>query len=122
VSNPQDEPRRHPDPPRRPALLETPVVDDACSGMIHTGGMKIMAVDRHTVSLPKDLSKEIEKIAKREKLSFSAALATLAEEAIRKRKSLEGFFVSLGAGESGLPDLGTNHDKYIDEIFRKGDF
>lgn len=72
---------------------------------------------RRTISLPDRLAEKIEKVARKEKRSFSGAVARLVEEALRRRKP--PVYRSLGAGESGLPDLGENAEKYLEEIFRE---
>ncbi len=76
-----------------------------------------MAVTRRTISLPDRLARDIELIARKEKRSFSAAIAELAREALRRRRAPVPRFI--GAAESGLPDLGENAERYLDEIWRE---
>lgn len=80
-----------------------------------------MGAIRRTVSLPGQLAKQIDRVARREKTSFSAAVASLVDEALRGRRLAKTMFRSMGAGESGVPDLGTNSEKHLDEIWREFD-
>lgn len=73
-------------------------------------------VTRRTISLSHELARQIERVARRERRSFSAAVARLAEEALQRRGRR---YVSEGAGESGVPDLGRHTEKYLREIFRR---
>lgn len=74
-----------------------------------------MSITRRTISIPESLAREVERVARKEKRSFSGALARLAEEALGRRKSPR--FKSMGAGRSGLPDLGERAEEYLREIF-----
>lgn len=75
-----------------------------------------MSVIKRTISMSTELAKQVELIAKKEKTSFSGALAILAEEAIRKRKRR---FRSWGSGDSGLGDLSIRFDEYLKEALAK---
>lgn len=72
---------------------------------------------RRTVSMPDDLAREIERIAKREKRSFSGALAGLARDALRRRK--RPVFRSLGAGTSKTGDLSLRTEEILREIYEE---
>lgn len=68
---------------------------------------------RRTISIPDDLAERIDALARRERRSFSATITSLIETVLnRSRPQLR----SIGAGESGLPDLGRNTEKYLREI------
>lgn len=71
---------------------------------------------RKTIAIPDDLARQIEKVARNEKLSFSAAVARLVDEALHRRK---GRYAWIGAGNSGLPDLGINAEKYLRELAKE---
>jgi len=75
-----------------------------------------MTVTKRTVSLSTELAKRVEEVAKKEKTSFSGALALLAEEALRKRKRR---FRSWAAGDSGLGDLSIRLEEYLKETLPK---
>lgn len=65
---------------------------------------------RRTISLPPGLARDIERYARSHRLSFSAAVARLAEESLRKRARR---FRSFGAGASGAGDLGERAEQYL---------
>lgn len=65
---------------------------------------------RRTVVLSGRVARQIERIAKQQRRSFSAVLTELADQALRRRKTS---YAWIGSGESGLPDLGTNAEKYL---------
>ena len=69
---------------------------------------------RRTISIPDDLAERIDALARRERRSFSATVTRLVERALNRRR---GELRSAGAFESGLPDLGRNAEKYLNEIF-----
>ncbi len=72
-----------------------------------------MTMARRTISIPDDLAERIDALARRERRSFSATITSLIETVLnRSRPQLR----SIGAGESGLPDLGRNTEKYLREI------
>lgn len=75
-----------------------------------------MPVTKRTVSLSTELAKRVEDVAKKEKTSFSGALALLTEEALRKRKRS---FRSIGAGDSGLGDLSIRLEDYLRQTLPK---
>lgn len=76
-----------------------------------------MTITRKTVSLPKGLAREIDRIARKEKKSFSLVLAELADESVRHRKAFPQLLRALdAAGESGLPDLGSDSEKHLREL------
>lgn len=75
-----------------------------------------MAVTKRTVSLPTELAKEIERVARKEKTSFSGAIALLVEEGLRRRTRR---FKSWGSGDSGLGDLSIRLEEYLMETVPK---
>lgn len=70
-----------------------------------------MAVTKRTISLPVELAKRVEQIAKMERESFSGAIAVLLEDALARRRT----FRSWGAGDSGLGDLSIRLEEYLRE-------
>lgn len=72
-----------------------------------------MNITRRTISIPRGLAKEVEKVARKERRSFSAAVSRLVEEALRRREDPYTFF---GAGSSGVPDLGERAEEILREV------
>ncbi len=71
-----------------------------------------MSVTKRTISLDLALAKEIERVARKEKTSFSGAIALLAEAGLRRQ---ERRFKSWGSGDSGLGDLSIRLEEYLME-------
>jgi Arc/MetJ-type ribon-helix-helix transcriptional regulator len=83
-----------------------------------------MAREVLTVRLPKDLDKEITALSKKLRLSRSdlvrMALRKLADEfqedGLRPYEKVQNL---LGAVETGIPDLGSDHRKYLLERIKR---
>ena len=73
------------------------------------------SMTRRTVSIPDELARDIERIARKEKRSFSGTIADLARESIHRRTKRITF---AGMGE-GPADLSERAEEYLMNVVRE---
>ncbi|MGH2829753.1 MAG: hypothetical protein ACRDJM_04660 [Actinomycetota bacterium] len=73
---------------------------------------------RRTISIDGKLEREIAKLAKKEKRSFSAMISELAGKALAQQRQRFAFF---GSGDSGISDLSERLEEYLAEDAKRWD-
>lgn len=73
-------------------------------------------LERRTISIPADVAARVERVARKEKASFSATICRLVDEALRRRTRPR--FRSLGTARGGPDDLALNAEDYLRDLFK----